>query len=243
MARVDRQTLLQIKRMFDDAGIPIHVWLPIMHLESGGNPRAHNPRGEDSRGLFQINIETAPEAIRGLDLFNPLVNVRAILTRDWLGNRHRLTEMLKLENPADQAAFQWRRGIRPYWTAQKEANIRHLSTRGLNDLVRQYFGEEGVDIQTPPARTETREEEREDEEGFFDRIIDTPAEIWENFTERISNLFPRFMIIFFGSLILIGVLILIFLPDIVSLVFPKAGIVKSMAKAYNKEQEGDKANA
>ena len=139
----------EIKAMMDAAGIPVHVWLPIMHLESRGNPAAHNPRGEDSRGLFQINLDTAPAWVRELNLFDPIQNVRAILTgRDWLGNPDRIKRMLGMQDPAEQAAFMWRRGIRPRWDANRDRDIRHYATAGLDDLKRLY----GLtDITTRPS--------------------------------------------------------------------------------------------
>ncbi|MEO3815972.1 transglycosylase SLT domain-containing protein [Plantactinospora sp. B24E8] len=45
--------------------------------ESGGNSRAHNPYGEDSRGLWQINARAHPELARRYDLYDPLQNARA----------------------------------------------------------------------------------------------------------------------------------------------------------------------
>lgn len=49
--------------------------------ESGGNPGAHNPNGEDSRGLWQINISPAANGnapwLQGLDLYNPRDNAIA----------------------------------------------------------------------------------------------------------------------------------------------------------------------
>ena len=44
--------------------------------ESGGNTRAHNPHGEDSRGLWQINA-AVHHKLRGQDLYDPLTNARA----------------------------------------------------------------------------------------------------------------------------------------------------------------------
>ena len=35
------------------------TWTAIAMAESGGNTGAHNPRGEDSRGLWQINVDPA----------------------------------------------------------------------------------------------------------------------------------------------------------------------------------------
>ena len=44
--------------------------------ESGGETGAHNPRGEDSRGLWQINV-AAHRDLAGADLNDPLTNARA----------------------------------------------------------------------------------------------------------------------------------------------------------------------
>jgi cell wall-associated NlpC family hydrolase len=44
--------------------------------ESGGNTAAHNPVGEDSRGLWQINAASHPE-MRGINLYDPLATARA----------------------------------------------------------------------------------------------------------------------------------------------------------------------
>ncbi len=45
--------------------------------ESGGNSRAHNPRGEDSQGLWQINADAHPELARRFDLYDPAQNAHA----------------------------------------------------------------------------------------------------------------------------------------------------------------------
>jgi Lysozyme like domain/NlpC/P60 family len=60
----------------------------IAMAESGGNPGAHNSTGEDSRGLWQINLSpqangNAPWA-QTLDLFDPVDNARAA----WEVSRH-----------------------------------------------------------------------------------------------------------------------------------------------------------
>lgn len=129
----------EIKEIMENAGIPIHVWLPIMHLESGGNPQAHNPRGEDSRGLFQINVETAPaDIVHEFDLFNPIENARAILAQDWLGNVRRLLNMQQIPDQGAQAAYMWRHGIRPRWSAEHDQRIRHWATAGLPELKAKY---------------------------------------------------------------------------------------------------------
>jgi cell wall-associated NlpC family hydrolase len=45
--------------------------------ESGGNSRAHNPRGEDSRGLWQINGRAHPDLVAKFNLFDPQQNAKA----------------------------------------------------------------------------------------------------------------------------------------------------------------------
>ncbi len=45
--------------------------------ESGGNSKAHNPRGEDSRGLWQINGRAHPSFLGKYNLYDPLDNARA----------------------------------------------------------------------------------------------------------------------------------------------------------------------
>jgi lysozyme-like protein/NlpC/P60 family protein/thrombospondin type 3 repeat protein len=45
--------------------------------ESGGNSRAHNPHGEDSKGLWQINGRAHPDLASRFDLYDPLQNAKA----------------------------------------------------------------------------------------------------------------------------------------------------------------------
>ena len=141
---VSREEIQKIGTMMAQRGIPVHVWLPIMHLESGGNVKAHNPRGEDSRGLFQINLQAGeggrwtPDFVRGLNLFDPLVNTRAILSEHWLGNTRRLKTMAAKADPAEQAAYMYRRGIRPRYTTDLDRRVRYLATDGLQDLKNRY---------------------------------------------------------------------------------------------------------
>jgi cell wall-associated NlpC family hydrolase len=53
------------------------TWTAIALAESGGRPDAHNPSGEDSWGLFQINIDPDVRENRWGDLTDPVVNARA----------------------------------------------------------------------------------------------------------------------------------------------------------------------
>ena len=45
--------------------------------ESGGNSRAHNPHGEDSRGLWQINMNAHRDWADELNLYDPVDNAKA----------------------------------------------------------------------------------------------------------------------------------------------------------------------
>ena len=45
--------------------------------ESGGNSKAHNAVGEDSRGLWQINGKAHPDFLRKYNLFDPVDNAKA----------------------------------------------------------------------------------------------------------------------------------------------------------------------
>jgi hypothetical protein len=45
--------------------------------ESGGNSKAHNPVGEDSRGLWQINGKAHPNFLTKYNLYDPVDNAKA----------------------------------------------------------------------------------------------------------------------------------------------------------------------
>jgi hypothetical protein len=45
--------------------------------ESGGDSRSHNPFGEDSRGLWQINARAHPDLAQKYNLYDPAQNARA----------------------------------------------------------------------------------------------------------------------------------------------------------------------
>ena len=179
------QQAQEISRMMEGAGIPLHVWLPIMHLESGGNPQAHNPRGEDSRGLFQINMDTAPRDLRDVNLFDPLVNAWAILRgRDWFGHPDRLEDMQKIEDPGQQAEFMWRHGIRPYWRLAQHRNIRYYATEGLQGLKKRYGLLEPVSTQTNQVTTTNNPQQ-----------LNIPIEHFRRISEEVGYTvdFSRFM--------------------------------------------------
>jgi hypothetical protein len=56
--------------------IPLATWVAIALAESSGNPAARNPTGEDSRGLWQINLRSHPAMASG-NLYDPETNARA----------------------------------------------------------------------------------------------------------------------------------------------------------------------
>lgn len=118
----------QVKSIMDRYGIPEYVWYPICIKESGGNPKAWNRAGEDSRGLFQINLNAHPE-YTDLNLFDPQVNTE-IAARDFLLNSYQNGRAKGLVGE-DLTAYVWRYGIRPKWTAEKEQSIKQLTREFL----------------------------------------------------------------------------------------------------------------
>lgn len=69
-----------IKKISNDHGNNPHLVKAIIKIESNFNPSAHNTRGEDSRGLGQINAPTAIAlGIIDLDsLFKPEINIETM---------------------------------------------------------------------------------------------------------------------------------------------------------------------
>jgi len=69
---------LQVRSLCYDAGfrnVALQFAVDIARCESGFNAEAHNTNGEDSRGLFQINVaQNANPQYKNLDLFNPAIN-------------------------------------------------------------------------------------------------------------------------------------------------------------------------
>lgn len=53
------------------------TWTAIALAESGGDPEAHNPHGEDSWGLFQVNVDPDVRENPWGNLTDPLVNAKA----------------------------------------------------------------------------------------------------------------------------------------------------------------------
>lgn len=119
----------------DRYGVPEYIWYPIMKHESGGNPQAHNPKGENSRGLFQINLKAHPQW-KNVDLFDPATNAeyaaKYFIAPAWN------TVKLKSEDPIEQTSYVWRYGIRPKWTDAKAA--------GIAATTKQFLEGKGIDI-------------------------------------------------------------------------------------------------
>lgn len=70
----------QIAKYAYDAGFrgeALTIAVAIALAESGGNAGARNPKGEDSRGLWQINVAPDVRPNKWGDLYDPAVNARA----------------------------------------------------------------------------------------------------------------------------------------------------------------------
>lgn len=75
MARLTAQQIYQVALQAGFSPDDAVTWTAIALAESGGDPRAHASRGEDSRGLWQINLNAHTN--RWGDLYDPVVNARA----------------------------------------------------------------------------------------------------------------------------------------------------------------------
>jgi cell wall-associated NlpC family hydrolase len=81
--------------------------------ESGGRSTAHNPNGEDSRGLWQINLDAHRSWAGGMDLYDPEQNARAAFQisqhgRDvspWTTAHGSNAPYLRFRNQAQEAAI------------------------------------------------------------------------------------------------------------------------------------------
>lgn len=76
MAVLSAQEIYRYARMAGFSPDQAQTMTAIALAESGGNTGAHNPVGEDSRGLWQINV-AAHQDLAGVDLGDPLENARA----------------------------------------------------------------------------------------------------------------------------------------------------------------------
>jgi Lysozyme like domain/Putative peptidoglycan binding domain len=58
-------------------GVPLGAWVAVALAESGGNPYAHATYGEDSRGLWQINMRAHAGWVGNRNLYDPATNAWA----------------------------------------------------------------------------------------------------------------------------------------------------------------------
>ena len=123
---MDNSTYLKVKVIMDEYGVPTAIWYPIMLMESGGNPKSHNPKGEDSRGVFQINLYAHPQW-SNLNLYDPEINAR-IAAENFLLPAYKKAQDKGLTSTIDQAEYVWRYGIRPKWTVEKANSIRQAAS-------------------------------------------------------------------------------------------------------------------
>src|ERR1700759_3932902 len=73
-------SVLQIYEVAREAGFDHQqaiTFTAIAMAESRGDPLAHATHGEDSRGLWQINVNPSVRANTFGDLYDPLTNARA----------------------------------------------------------------------------------------------------------------------------------------------------------------------
>jgi len=103
------------------SGIPKAILYAVMMNESGGNPLAHATVGEDSRGLFQVNVPFHPEANSGM-LFNPEYN--AVFTSTTLLKPAYNAGVAKGLNGASLASYVEQYGERPAWTTTVDNRVR-----------------------------------------------------------------------------------------------------------------------
>ncbi|MCM3883612.1 peptidoglycan-binding protein [Frankia sp. R82] len=61
-------------------GASLSTWVAVALAESGGNPYAHATVGEDSRGLWQINMRAHGGWVGGRNLYDPTTNAWAART-------------------------------------------------------------------------------------------------------------------------------------------------------------------
>ncbi|MCK9875277.1 peptidoglycan-binding protein [Frankia sp. AgPm24] len=77
---------VQIARLAANAGLAgcggasLGTWVAVALAESGGNPYAHATVGEDSRGLWQINMRAHGGWVGGRNLYDPSTNAWAART-------------------------------------------------------------------------------------------------------------------------------------------------------------------
>jgi len=126
---MDVNLISQLDNIFTKGyGIPKYIWLPIAMNESGLNPKAHALTSrEDSRGLFQINVNAHPQ-FKNNSLYNPTVNAK-IAAAYFLAPAYKAAKKITsdpkkqalivysgLKNPDNPKEGYVSGGIRPQWT-------------------------------------------------------------------------------------------------------------------------------
>jgi hypothetical protein len=163
-----------VKGVMDAAGIPEHIWGPIMDAESGGDPSARNQKGENSWGLFQINTDANPQ-FADLDLLDPEINAQVAATH-FLAPAYR--QVKDIEDPAFQTEYVWREGIRPLWNNDQAAKIQRLFAEWWNgDYTpsKEPMGASIHDWTDEPDKRGTVEKVQDWAEGVIQSKIVTPA--------------------------------------------------------------------
>lgn len=84
----------RVAPMLGDPGVAMGlVWALVVnaHTESRLRPGAHNPKGEDSRGLFQVNVRAHPHLAQ-VNLYDPQTNA-AVFVRMCLQDKRIRTKL------------------------------------------------------------------------------------------------------------------------------------------------------
>ena len=122
--------------------------LAIALAESGGVPFAHNPRGEDSRGIWQINIDPTRDAnadLGHMELYDPYENAKAAkiiydrqsisawtVTHGSANARYRTYAVRASEEAARQGYLE----VNAYWGGVSGYKQRHSALDGDQDASR-----------------------------------------------------------------------------------------------------------
>jgi hypothetical protein len=118
-----------LHKVGEEVGLPQEIWYPIVMHESKGDPYAHNKTDkEDSRGLFQVNINAHPDA-NSSQLFDPEYNARYMMPK--LKDTYEYGAQKGVAGE-DLAVYVERYGERPAWTEQVENSIRTYYKEGVN---------------------------------------------------------------------------------------------------------------
>lgn len=126
MYKMDNNILTLLENASQKYGVPMTVLYPIVMTESGGNTnqRALTPT-EDSRGLFQVNLYSNPNA-NSSQLFNPQYNIDYMLPTIKKSYDEAVSKGL---TGKDITLYVEKNAERPQWTDTVVSNI----TKYFND--------------------------------------------------------------------------------------------------------------